>query len=163
MIASMTGYGRGEAEAPGLKAAVELRSVNGRFLEVSARLPRTLSLRENDIKEAVRRRVSRGKINVVVVLERGNGGTIPLRINKTAAQSYYKLLNELRKTLRLKEPVKIQHLLQFSEVFEQEELADNDEHEWAVVKTALARALDALETMRRNEGEELEKDFRARI
>ncbi len=163
MIASMTGYGRGEAEGTGLKAAVELRSVNGRFLEVSARLPRTLSLRENDIKEAVRQKISRGKINVVVVLERGNGGAIPLRINKTAAQSYYKLLNELRKTLRLKETVRIQHLLQFSEVFEQEELADNDEHEWAVVKTALARALDALETMRRNEGKELEKDFRARI
>jgi len=163
MIVSMTGYGRGEAEAPGAKASVELRSVNGRFLEVSARLPRTLSLRENDIKEAVRQRISRGKINVVVVLDRGNDGAVPLRINKAAAQSYYRLLNDLRKTLRLQERVRLQHLLQFSEVFEQEELAESDEREWAVVKTALAIALDELETMRRNEGKELEKDLRSRI
>jgi len=163
MIASMTGFGRGEAEAHGVKAAVELRSVNGRFLEVSARLPRTLSLRENDVKEAVRQRISRGKINAVVTLDRGSDSTIPLRINKTAARAYYKLLNELRKTLRLRERVGIEHVLQFSEIFEQEELPGNDERGWEVVKTALGRALDALDAMRRNEGNELERDLRSRV
>jgi len=68
MVTSMTGYGRGEATARGITATVELRSVNSRFLEVSSRLPRTLNLRENEIKEILRRQVVRGKISVVVTV-----------------------------------------------------------------------------------------------
>ena len=51
MIQSMTGYGRGECSKEGISAVVELRSVNSRFFELSSRLPRSLSLRENEIKE----------------------------------------------------------------------------------------------------------------
>ena len=55
MIASMTGYGHGQAAKNGISVAVELRSVNSRFLEVSTRLPRSLSLRENEVKELIRK------------------------------------------------------------------------------------------------------------
>ena len=134
MIASMTGYGRGEASSGGVKAAVELRSVNGRFLEVSTRLPRSLTLREGEIKEIVRQKISRGKINLTITLERDNGNVSPLKINAAAAKAYYRLLNQLRKTVRLKETVKIEHLLQFSDIFEQEGLETSDEREWEVVK-----------------------------
>ena len=77
MVASMTGYGRGEGSADGTTVAVELRSVNNRFLEVTTRLPRTLSLRENEIKELVRRKIARGKINLVVTVEHTDDGTSP--------------------------------------------------------------------------------------
>jgi len=163
MIASMTGYGRGEATASGMKVAVEARGVNGRFLEVSVRLPRVLALRETEIKEIVRQNISRGKLNLVVILERENDGSLPLKINRTAVKSYYRLLNELRKTVRLQERVRLQHLLQFSEIFEQEELNESDEREWEVTRAALAQALEELGRMRHNEGSELEKDLRARI
>lgn len=163
MIASMTGYGRGEANAKGLNVAVELRSVNSRFLEVSARLPRSLSIRENEIKEIIRKKVSRGKINLLVVVEHENDGDIPVRVNASAAKGYYKLLNELRKTVKLKQTVKLEHLLQFSEVLEPLEMENTDEKEWAFVQKALDAAVDNLLTMKRNEGEELGKDFRHRI
>lgn len=163
MIASMTGYGRGEASSGGMKAAVELRSVNGRFLEVSTRLPRSLTLREGEIKEIVRQRISRGKINLTITLERDNGNISPLKINAAAAKAYYRLLNQLRKTVRLKETVKIEHLLQFSDIFEQEGLETSNEREWEVVKEGLEAALSDLDQMRRNEGKELEKDLQTRI
>ena len=111
MIASMTGYGRAEARAHGVTATVELRGVNSRFLEVSARLPRSLSRRENDVKEALRSRISRGKLTVTVNLERESDGDIPLSVNVQAARSYHKLLNELRKAVRSTEPVRLEHLL----------------------------------------------------
>jgi uncharacterized protein (TIGR00255 family) len=163
MIASMTGYGRGETSSGGITISVELRTVNSRFLEVTARVPRSLSLRENDIKEIIRKRISRGKVNLVATTEREDSGTIPITINASAARSYYKLLNQLRKSVRVKESVKLEHLLQFSDIFEQREPESTDEKEWKVLQTALDRALDGLETMRRNEGAELERDFRARI
>jgi uncharacterized protein (TIGR00255 family) len=163
MIVSMTGYGRGEANSGDAKVTVELRSVNGRFLEVSARLPRSLALRENEIKEIVRQKLSRGKINLVLTLERDNGNSLPLKIDVSAAKAYYRLLNHLRKTVRLKETVKLEHLLQFSDIFEQENLETPDEKEWEVVKKGLQAALENLDQMRRDEGKELENDLRIRI
>ncbi len=163
MIASMTGYGRGEASAKGITVAVELRSVNSRFLEVATRLPRSLSLRENEIKELIRRKVSRGKINVVVAVERESNENLSLRVNGSAAKAYLKLLNELRKTVKLKETVKLDHLLRFSEVIESQELESTDEEEWQILQKSLDDALDELVQMRRNEGGELRKDFQQRV
>ena len=163
MIASMTGYGRGEANAKGIATAVELRSVNSRFLEVATRLPRSLSLRENEIKEILRRRVSRGKITLLLTVERDTNGSLPLKINASAARSYYKLLNQLRKAVKLKETVKLEHLLRFSEVIEPQEMESTDEAEWGVAQQALDKAIDQLVKMREDEGKELKKDFTQRI
>lgn len=163
MIASMTGYGRGEARARGICVTVELRSVNSRFLDVATRLPRSLSLRENDIKEIIRKRTVRGKVNVTVAVEWEESVEIPLRINVAAARSYHKLLNQLRKAVGSKEKVKLEHLLQFSEVLEQQEMENTDDKEWELLQAALAKALDQLVEMRLNEGRELGKDFEARI
>lgn len=163
MIASMTGYGRGEARAKGITVTVELRSVNSRFLEVAARLPRSLSLRENDIKEIIRKRIIRSKVNVTVAVELEESAEIPLRINVAAARSYHKLLNQLRKAVGSKEKVKLEHLLQFSEVLEQQDVENTDEREWDLLQEALKKALDQLVEMRLNEGRELRKDFEARI
>jgi len=142
---------------------VELRSVNNRFLEVSARLPRTLAARENEVKELIRKTISRGKINATVSIERKNGDTVPLHINPQAAKEVHKLLNQLRKTIRMRETVKLEHILQFSEVIQQEEPADADEAAWEVARRAIGKAVETLQAMRLQEGRELEKDFRQRI
>ncbi len=164
MITSMTGYGRSEAESGGITVSVEVRSVNNRFLDVVARLPRSLSLRENDIKEIVRKKISRGKINVLATIDHeANGTAAPLRIDTATAKAYYALLNKLRRALKIRETVKLQHLLQFSEIFQPEELDRTDEQEWDVLQTALDGALDSLAAMRRKEGGELEKDFSGRL
>ena len=159
----MTGYGRGEANRKGITVAVELRSVNSRFLEVTTRLPRSLSLRENEIKEIVRKKISRGKVNLLATVEREKNGQPPLTINTTAAREYYKLLTQLRKTVRSRESIKLEHLLRFSEVLEQPGLDGADEEEWDVTQAAVNNALDDLARMRKNEGEELKKDFQLRI
>lgn len=163
MIASMTGYGYGQAAGDGIAVAVELRSVNSRFLEVATRLPRSLSSRENEIKEMIRKRIARGKITMVATADRENGGELPLKINASAARAYYKLLNQLRKAVKLKEPVKLDHLLRFSEVIEAQEIDSADEGEWLILQEALSKAIDGLIAMRLQEGSELKKDFHHRI
>ena len=163
MITSMTGYGRSEVSRKGLIVVTELRSVNSRFLEIGTRLPRALSLRENDVKELVRKKTSRGNINVVVTIEHSNDNEIPLRVNRPAAKAYYKLLNELRKSVNIRKPISLENLLQFSEVLEPEELDPNDDAEWNLVVETLNKALDDLKAMRMKEGSELNRDLRQRI
>lgn len=163
LIASMTGFGRAEVTKRGITVLVEVRSVNSRYLEVSSRLPRTLTQRENDVRELVRSNVSRGKVNLSVTVETESNGVSPLKINTSSAKAYYKLLNDLRKTVKMKEQVKLQHLLTFSEVFEAPESADGDDKLWEVAAETIRQALVDLNAMRRNEGSELAKDLRSRV
>jgi uncharacterized protein (TIGR00255 family) len=163
VIASMTGFGRAEVTKKGMTATVEVRGVNSRFLEVSARLPRTLSQRENDVKELVRGYANRGKINLLITLVTETNGTVPLKINVDAAKAYYKLLEQLRKEVKLKEPVNLSHLLQFSEVLEGAEEGEAGEQEWQAVEQVLHKAMKDFNAMREKEGKELSKDLKKRV
>jgi uncharacterized protein (TIGR00255 family) len=84
-------------------------------------------------------------------------------VNASAAKAYYRLLNQLRRTVRLKETVKLEHLLQFSEIFEPQGGEESSAEEWAATCRALDAALDDLTRMRRREGEHLQEDFRERL
>lgn len=159
----MTGFGRAEVAKRGISAIVEVRGVNSRYLDVTTRLPRLLSQREKDIKEIVRSCVNRGSLIVSATVEEESDGIAPVTVNKTASKAYVKLLNDLRKTAKIREKVKLEHLLKFSEVFEVSREEQSDEQEWCVVEEALRAALNGFNTMRHNEGSELTRDLERRI
>jgi uncharacterized protein (TIGR00255 family) len=159
----MTGYGHAETTKRGETVSVEVRSVNSRYLEVTARLPRALSHREKDVKEIVRSCLTRGNLNVTVKIEKESNGATPLKVNVAAARSYYKLLNQLKKSVKLRERVRLEHLLNYSEVLEPVDAVESDDKEWELVDETLRQALGQLNTMRINEGKELAKDFERRI
>ncbi|MEX0736063.1 MAG: YicC/YloC family endoribonuclease [Bacteroidota bacterium] len=163
MIVSMTGYGRGEISRGGVTATVEVRGVNNRFLDVTARMPRSLSQREKDVKEIVRTFVSRGGLTVAVTLAEENDGAVPMTVNKSAARSYARLLNDLRKAAKIREQVRLEHLLKFSEVFEVSREEETDERVWSVVGEALRLALEDFNVMRTKEGGQLAGDLERRV
>ena len=163
MISSMTGYGHGEAGENKTTAVAEVRTINNRYLEVTSRLPRTLVLRENDVKELVRSKFSRGKVNVVITLSQENGSELPLKINASAAKAYYALLTGLKNTVKIQEEVTLDQLMKFPEVLEMDPTEQNDEQEWALAQQALSAALDNVVIMRKREGGELKNDLVARL
>ena len=163
MISSMTGYGHGEAAENKTTAVAEVRTINNRYLEVTSRLPRTLGLRENDVKELVRSKFSRGKVNVVITLSQESESELPLKINTSAAKAYYNLLTTLRTTVKIQDAVTLDQLLKFPEVLEMDAAEQNDEGEWALAQKALSAALDEVVIMRKREGGELMKDLVARL
>jgi uncharacterized protein (TIGR00255 family) len=162
MIESMTGFGSGEASAKGVSFTVELRSVNNRFLEISTRAPKAIAQRENEIKEIVKAKIARGKISLSVTKNDESDGEVPITVDKKRAKEIYAVLEQLRKTTKIKEPVKLEHLLHFSEIFETKEAAE-DETEWNVFRKALVAATDQLKKMREKEGAELARDAKERI
>ncbi|MDP2209861.1 MAG: YicC/YloC family endoribonuclease [Bacteroidota bacterium] len=163
MISSMTGYGRGDAAQKGITATAELRSVNNRFLELTIRLPKNLSHRENDVKEIVQSKIDRGKINLSVNIETPVDQRAPMMINKDAARMSYKILNELKKSVNIKEDITIDHLLKFSEIIRPEDKENTGEVEWVLCEKAVRKALGNLLKMRIDEGSELQKDLSRRI
>ncbi len=163
MVASMTGFGRAEVSRDGINISVEVRSVNSRYLDLTLRLPRNFSQREKEIKDLIRTFLNRGNLNITVKIARDANDAIPLKVNKAAAKSYFKLLNEIRKSVKIRGQVGLEHLLTFSEVFEPVEEKETDEHEWKVVQEAISQALENLNVMRAQEGSELGKDLEKRI
>ena len=163
MVASMTGFGRAEVSRDGINISAEVRSVNSRYLDLTLRLPRSISQREKELKDIVRTFLNRGNLNITVKIAYDSNGAIPLKVNTAAAKSYFKLLNEIRKSVKIREQVKLEHLLTFSEVLEPVEEEETDEREWELVQETVRQALENLNTMRSQEGSELAKDLEKRI
>lgn len=162
MIKSMTGFSKAETFENNIKAIVEIKSVNGRFLEVSSRLPKTLSQREFEIKDIIKSILSRGSVSLNITLEY-DGVTKPFVLNEQAATNAYNALKELNKKLKIKEPVKFEHLLTFQSFFNQGTEETDSALEWKVTKKALITALRNLDGMRLKEGQQMDKDFQNRL
>jgi uncharacterized protein (TIGR00255 family) len=159
----MTGFGRAEVNKNGITVRTEVRSVNSRYLDLTLRLPRNFSQREKEVKDIVRTFLNRGNLNIIVKVEHDSNDVVPLKVNKAAAKSYYKLLNEIRKSVKLREQVKLEHLLTFSDVLEPVDEEETDETEWELVQESIRKALESLNTMRAQEGCELAADLEKRI
>ncbi|MFW5955620.1 MAG: YicC/YloC family endoribonuclease [Rhodothermales bacterium] len=164
MLTSMTGFGRGTASGAGIEAVVEIRSVNSRYAEVSVRMPRLLAAHESEIQSAVKSRLERGRITVQIEVDRRGGAEPELTVDEDSATTYKQLLEELRDVTMIEEPVRLAHILQFSDVFtkprQEEDLA---EQQMEVVSAALSDALDAIIVMRRQEGAALADELQQRI
>jgi uncharacterized protein (TIGR00255 family) len=161
MIKSMTAYGRGEAEAPNLKWVVELRSVNHRFLELSLNLPKRLWSLEDRFRKFIKGRISRGRVDMQLSWEfLGERPTI-LKLDQAAAVETGLRLIELQMAAGLTEPLTLEHLLHFSDLFisKEREPQGDPEEIWVLVSQAMAQALDVLEGMRLAEGAALAADL----
>ena len=157
----MTGYGQSSITGKGVTISIELRSVNSRFLEISSKLPRELQFRENDIKELIRSKVSRAKINLFLGIEQSSKAK-KLLINTEALKSYKDALEEIRKIAKIKETVSLADILRFSNEImtpAEDDVIDN----WDLISKAISNAVNNLNQMRRKEGYELGRDISNRI
>jgi uncharacterized protein (TIGR00255 family) len=160
----MTGFGKGEASSNGVSASVEVRTVNSRYLEIFSNLPKKLYQRDFELRELVKKHVSRGKINIGINLEYSADSSPTLvKANLQLAKAYYDELQEVKKHLKLKDSVRLEDVLRFSDIFKNTESSDNDEKEWSVIAQALTTALKRMNDMRTKEGGELARDMRSRV
>jgi len=164
MIKSMTGYGKAEAMIEGRKYAVEIRSLNHRYLEISLRLPGSLSALEMEIKRRIGERFSRGRIEVAVRVD--TNGSIEegrLELNLPLLRNYFSLLQRLRDEFQLKGEVTLENLTGFKDVFVPVEVETNMEMLAEHIAGVLDEAVGLLTEMRQKEGALLLADLEARI
>jgi len=162
MIYSMTGYGKGSISKNKTSAEVEVKSVNSRFFEVSLKLPSILFPYDYEIRELIKSKVQRGKVSVVVHFKKDGveNGFITIDNNKLSNQ--LTLIKKIRKAAKIKDDIKLEHLLGSKEVFTSQD-AELSKSEFEIVKSALNKALDKLILMKKKEGAELSRDLAVRI
>jgi len=161
---SMTGYGRGECAQDGFKITVELSSVNRKQAEVSVTLPREAEMLEAQTRDAIHRRIARGRVNARVSLHAAEGKLSARKhINAALAKDYAAELARLAKSLKISGDVTLDQVLRAPGVFHTDEELAGTEDLWPAMEKALNHALAALVKMREREGAHLAKDLAARI
>lgn len=163
MIVSMTGYGRAEGSFEKKKYSIEIRSVNNRFCEIAFKYPKYLATKDFELKEIVRNKISRGKININLFAESEDDKLTNFSVDENSIKEYYKLLNKINDLIGSKDVITIEHMLHFTNLFTSEVDGEINEGEFKFISNLLKTALDDLKKMKIKEGESLEKDILNRI
>jgi uncharacterized protein (TIGR00255 family) len=157
---SMTGYGKGMAAGEDFSVSVDLKTVNNRFLDIHLRVGSELASFEPPIKKRITSRLSRGRVDVNVSIERA--AQIAYEVNRPLIAGYVGALKQLQKDFDLAGELDINVLVRIPGAIQP---ARNgvDERVITALEQALDQALDELQRMREQEGEALRQELRDRV
>jgi uncharacterized protein (TIGR00255 family) len=162
-INSMTGFATGHAEYNNAEISCEIRSLNSRYLEVSLRVPRILSDLENQIKDIIRQKITRGKVMYSLNFSSLNSELQNLKIEPDTIKIYAKLLKQMKKEAKIREEIKLDHLLAFKDIISFEEETEVNQKLSNFIFKLSNQTLDKLTKMRANEGNFLKTDLKERL
>jgi len=125
---SMTGFGRAEAEKYGHKITIELKSVNHRFLEINIRMPRFIMFLEDAVRQTLKDRLSRGRVDVFVNYEATGNSAKSVKLDMDIAKGYLAAAEKLAAETGIVNDLTASTLLKMPEVIAfDEERQDEDE------------------------------------
>lgn len=169
MPKSMTGYGRAQMLENGRDVLVEIRAVNHRYYEFSARLPRTCMYLEEKLKAFLNGKIARGKVEVSVTITRPDGKDALIAVNRSVAEGYVHALRQLNAEKGeegkewLEDDIRLSTLLRLPDVFTVTKAQEDENVIWQQVAQVTENALDGFLSMRRCEGERLAEDLLAKL
>ena len=162
MVRSMTGFGRAKNQIGGFDVTVEIKSVYHRYFEFSCRMPRAYNFLEEKIKSYLNQKISRGKVEVSILVDDLNQNSTVVEINREYADAYIKALSDLSKQYKLKNDVKVSTLAGNAEMFKVRRQQIEDDVIEAAIMPVLEEACENFIAMRSAEGERLLKDVVSR-
>ena len=162
MVRSMTGFGRAKAQIDGLDITVEIKSVNHRYFEFSARLPRSYNFLEEKLKSFLSEYISRGKVEISVMIEDNSQNATMVEIDRDYANAYITALKQLSKEFKIKNDIGASSFVGNNDLFKVRRKAADDQTVQNAVLTVAKEALDNFIEMRSIEGERLLNDVKSR-
>lgn len=156
----MTGFGRGAVNGDDFTVAVEIKTVNNRYLDIHLRLTQDLTPLETDIRRRISARLSRGRVDLTINFERT--GTIPYEVNRPLIAGYLSAMMEIKDEFKLTGDVDINTVVRVPGALAPGR-SGMDEKSVAGLEQAIDQALDNLESMRENEGAALASEMRVRV
>lgn len=157
MVRSMTGFGRGEVSRDGKEFTVEIKTVNHRYFDIFVKMPRQISFLEERVREFVGKAVSRGKIDIYITYTDYGSDSRQVTIDEPLAQAYLSALEQLRDRFSLADDISVSLLSRCPEVLKVEQVEEDAEQLWEILRTALDGAVASLIRMREIEGEAMKK------
>lgn len=162
-VHSMTGYGRAEGSTQAGDLLIEMRTVNHRSLDLHLRGPRELGTVEPRLRDAIRRRISRGRVEVFTTVRHRSPERIHLKIDRDLARKYHDAAFSLAEELDLPTEIGVEFIMKLPDVFYEKEEALDADRFWKEFSPLVKKALDQVCSMRRDEGARLAKDVRTRL
>jgi len=162
MIKSMTGYGKANLSKDLREYQIEIKSVNHRYLDISVKMPRTLSYLEEDIKKIIASKVRRGKIDVFITFENNSTEGKDIKINTEIAKAYIDELKKLAEKENILSNIEVTEITKYPDVLNIKNTQDDDIIKQELIE-ATGIAVDNLIEMKQVEGNKIAEDLTNRI
>lgn len=163
MILSMTGYGKASIAYQDKKITVEVKSLNSKAFDLSARIAPLYREREMEIRNILSKSIERGKVDFSIWIEKENGNDAT-PINAALVNNYYQQIKAISEQTGIEEPKDwFSLLLRMPEVMTRTEVEELTEEEWKAVQNAIDLALEQFTNFRKQEGLALYNKFTEKI
>lgn len=159
MIKSMTGFGRSEYSDGKRNIICEIRSVNHRYSDITVKMPRRYSFAEDKIKQTVKEKLVRGKVDVSINVENLTENDVVIKLNQLAAGQYYENLKELKEQFGLSGEIDLSLMAGMPDVLKAVPDVDDEDELTKAILVPVAEASANLEKMRAVEGARLAEDL----
>jgi len=159
MPKSMTGFSKAEIEATNGTCSGEARSLNSRYLEVSLKLPRSISAYEQRLRDLAKKHVKRGRLDITIKWERTDDSLALPTLNEPAIKWYIDVARHLKERYGLQGDLTLENILNAKEtiVYEENNLPEN------ALLTCFNALLTKLNEEREREGKLISEDLVARL
>lgn len=163
MVSSMTGFGKCTELLNGREITVEIKSVNHRYFEFSARVPRAYGFLEEKLKSFVQKKVARGKVEIGVFIVNIETSDTKISANEEIAKGYIEALRSLCEPLGVTDDIRLSSVARFPDVFSVTREETDEDSLWLDVVSVAEKAVDAFSEMRASEGQNLKTDLLNRL
>ena len=163
MIQSMTGFGTAETTFQEKKIHVEIRSLNGKNLDLTTRVAPIYREKEIELRQIVTKALERGKIDCFLRVE--TQASVGVTLNEHAVSAYLNQIEAISQKLNLPQPRESlwELLVRLPEVTQPAPTEELSPEEWNAARHTVEQALEQLIDFRKQEGAALEKTFREKI
>lgn len=160
MVKSMTGFGRGISEEDTSRSfTIEIKTVNHRYFDINVRMPRTLLSLESKVRETIKNKINRGKVDVFITQNSYGKEDSDVHFNEELSDSYMSCLEKIRDRYDIIDNISVSLIARFPEIITLEKKEEDLEEIWKNLKYPLNDAVDALVSMREKEGKKLHEDI----
>ena len=163
MIRSMTGYGRSELQNDSFRIAVEIKSVNNRYLDINIKMPRILNPLEAQIRKELKKYMERGKVDVFISYQDLSESNMEVKYNARIAREYWNYLSQMAEEFGIENDVRVSSLARFPDVLAMEEEPVDPEGIWENLQQVLIDAAKMFDETRVREGEFLRDDLNGKL
>ncbi|MCQ2222573.1 MAG: YicC family protein [Bacteroidaceae bacterium] len=163
MILSMTGYGKATAVFQDKKITAEIKSLNSKALDLSARIAPIYREKEMEIRSLIASQLERGKIEFNLWIEKEEAAS-DSPLNGQLLGTYYQQIHQICTEQGIPEPKDYWlTLMRMPDVMVRNEVQQLTDEEWAVARQAVEQCIQQLVEFRQQEGAALQKKFEEKL
>lgn len=164
MILSMTGYGKASATYNDKKITAEIKSLNSKTLDLTARIAACYREKEMELRAMISNTLLRGKVEFSLWIERDEAEQMA-RLNSPLIKKYIEQFQEANAQYGIPVPENLTEVIlrMPDAVSKQDTVEELTEEEWNVARSVAEQAVNQLMEFRTQEGKALEQKFREKV